>query len=530
MKTVYLFAIFFLFATMGWTQLNNKGTIVIEDGATLYVEMDVVNDVGGTINNMGTLEVTGDLLNSAKIKSGSISKVIFSGSSNSMVDMGGDTLNDVEINKTGADLVLTGIAHVSGIWNFLSTNNQIILGDNHLIFGTGSITNAGFQNHFVTNGTGLLKKENLTNFTFPVGNSESSYNPVTLVESGTADHIGVKCLPQVLTDGDSGSPITNEVADVSWAITEDTPGGSDMSLTANWITGDESFGALNHNKIGISKNDGSGWDLTVNDPGFGAVTGSGTNGDPYQLTRTGITGFSHFAVGGEPIGNQLKLAIDVFLQGPYNGSDMNDNLRSLGSFPTSEPYQALGFAPQAFGGGESINSSILSTSGSDAIIDWLWVELRDPVTPTNILATKSAILQKDGDVVDLDGVSDLTISGLADGNYHVAVRHRNHLGIRTSSNFSLSNVVQVINLNSNLSNIQGGALGVTDLGGSIYGLVSGDFDGNGQIQNTDGTGIIPSIGLSGYLTSDIDLNSQVQNTDIQITTIPNLGKGAQYSY
>ena len=45
------------------------------------------------------------------------------------------------------------------------------------------------------------------------------------------------------------------------------------------------------------------------------------------------------------------------------------------------------------------------------------------------MQTRAALIQRDGDIVDVDGVSPVTFNGIADGNYILAVRHRNHLGL-----------------------------------------------------------------------------------------------------
>ncbi len=124
----------------------------------------------------------------------------------------------------------------------------------------------------------------------------------------------------------------------------------------------------------------------------------------------------------------------VFLQGPLTGTLMNGILNTSSLLPTTEPYTALGYSLTS-GGGEMIIPSAMAITGNDAIEDWVIVELRDPATPTTIIASRAALLQRDGDVVDTDGVSPVCIGGTsvtAGGMYHVAVRHRNHLGVMTS--------------------------------------------------------------------------------------------------
>ncbi|MEO8590416.1 MAG: kelch repeat-containing protein [Flavobacteriales bacterium] len=128
----------------------------------------------------------------------------------------------------------------------------------------------------------------------------------------------------------------------------------------------------------------------------------------------------------------LRLSAKVFLEGPFDGTSlMNDGLRSASLIPLTEPYTALGYV-HVGGGGESVAPAVLAVTGTNAIVDWVVVEVRDANTPANVLATKSALLQRDGDVVATDGTSPVSFT-LAAGSYHVALRHRNHLGVMTGS-------------------------------------------------------------------------------------------------
>ncbi len=133
-----------------------------------------------------------------------------------------------------------------------------------------------------------------------------------------------------------------------------------------------------------------------------------------------------------------KLNIKLLLQGALfgtSGTIMRDDLRTAGVIPTSEPY--TGLANSRFthvgGGGETTTSAVLSTSGNDAIVDWVFVELRDANNPSTIIKTKSALVQRDGDVVEAsDGISPLTFTGAVGQSYYVSVKHRNHLGAMTA--------------------------------------------------------------------------------------------------
>jgi len=126
------------------------------------------------------------------------------------------------------------------------------------------------------------------------------------------------------------------------------------------------------------------------------------------------------------------IPIRTFLDGCFETTDgmMRDDLRVAGMIPTIEPYTGLGFTHYFQGGGETIDSSVLFISGADAIVDWVFVEIRSGADSTMVVQTKSALLQRDGDVVAVDGISPLSLH-IPPGEYYLVVRHRNHLGIMT---------------------------------------------------------------------------------------------------
>ena len=64
--------------------------------------------------------------------------------------------------------------------------------------------------------------------------------------------------------------------------------------------------------------------------------------------------------------------------------------------------------------------------------------------------------------------------------------------------------------------------------GGTYAMLSGDFDANGQVQNSDSAAVILLLGSAGYSSGDMDMNGQVQNQDIINIITPNTGKGEQF--
>jgi hypothetical protein len=96
-------------------------------------------------------------------------------------------------------------------------------------------------------------------------------------------------------------------------------------------------------------------------------------------------------------------------------------------------------ADTTIGGGNSvIADNIMSVSGNNAIVDWIFVEVRDGANFNNVVATKYALIQRDGDIVScIDGTSPLYFSCVCPGNYYISVKHRNHLGIMTNNTLAL---------------------------------------------------------------------------------------------
>ena len=213
----------------------------------------------------------------------------------------------------------------------------------------------------------------------------------------------------------------------------------------------------------------------------------------------------------------LKIRVNpkLFLQGsllnPATAGLMNDDLRSLNYLPTTSPYADA----------STVNASVFTVTGSNAVVDWIWVELRDTADNTNVKSAQSALLQRDGDVVALDGVSNLTMSS-SPGNYYVVIKHRNHLGVMSSNDIALSGAETIVDFtDSNFSTYGNNAQ--VQLASGDMALWAGDTNNNKQINFSgaandanvikddvlsDPTNGFNSLGFAstGYLLFDIDMN------------------------
>ncbi len=174
----------------------------------------------------------------------------------------------------------------------------------------------------------------------------------------------------------------------------------------------------------------------------------------------------------------------VFLQGallsPRTSEEnlMRDDLRQL-YLPTISPYtDALTCDIFTFLDGGASGTGALS----DNIVDWIYVELRDKNDNTNVITGRSALLQRDGDIVDVDGISVMTIDANVD-DYYVAIRHRNHLGIMTATTVSLSTTTLTLDFTDANNEITWGqhAQTVNGVPSGDIAMWAGDSNEDGQI-------------------------------------------------
>jgi hypothetical protein len=173
------------------------------------------------------------------------------------------------------------------------------------------------------------------------------------------------------------------------------------------------------------------------------------------------------------------------------------------------------------------------------------VELRSANNPAQVVEARVGLLQRDGDVVALNGTSPLGFCVPA-GNYRVAVRHRNHLGCMTGGSITLSSSTTNLDLSSSAVPTHG-----TDARKAQAGLMmlwAGDTSSDGVILYTgpgnDRDPILAAIGgtsptstIAGYHLTDLNLDGVVRYTgdsndrDFILTNIggvvPTLGRVEQ---
>lgn len=269
----------------------------------------------------------------------------------------------------------------------------------------------------------------------------------------------------------------------------------------------------------------------------------------------------------DPIINQacrgIALNIKLNLMGALIDQDsfttMRDDLRYYGELPEYEPYSGLPHIVHigvdnfdditiitgggvvidtSNGGGTTGNPNVngnglykehtdpgnFYVTGLDAPVDWVLVELRPVDNRDSVIATRAGLLQRDGDVRDVDGLSYLYFYGVPSGNYFVSVRHRNHLGIITASSYLLSPAPTFIDFTDPTTPVNGEGADI-EIDGKMA-LWAGDMNGDGLviyqgpwndvlsmfqtvIINEDNHNLLANFIVPGYDMTDFNMDGKV---------------------
>jgi len=199
--------------------------------------------------------------------------------------------------------------------------------------------------------------------------------------------------------------------------------------------------------------------------------------DPCASEGEGETeDYSVVFLDGEP--GPVTFDLKAILEGPYDASSglMHDVLREQNQLPLDHPYSTLGFDVPS----TTTTNAILNLTGSAAVVDWILVELRDANDPTIILESQACLLQRDGTIVSADGSPVKFVT--AESSVYVALRHRNHFGVRTNQTYNTSEIIN-IDFSDMTTEIFG--LGSMNEINSTRVLISGDANSDGQVNTID---------------------------------------------
>ena len=242
---------------------------------------------------------------------------------------------------------------------------------------------------------------------------------------------------------------------------------------------------------------------------------------------------------------KIRITPKVNLQGALLGNTnglMRDDLRTADYLPTTSPYpDGLTCDASVFSGG---NAAARGGFLQNDIVDWIWIELRDESDNTVVIASTSALLQRDGDVVAVDGFSNIEFS-IPYNSFYITLKHRNHLGVMTANTVELDDTPTNIDFTDASNPITFGTNAQATVmlplltrpistnspessqSNNVLALWAGNANGDQTVQYSGTTPDTPSIlsnvlndagnflnfptyTVSGYNTNDIDMNGNTQ--------------------
>jgi hypothetical protein len=266
-------------------------------------------------------------------------------------------------------------------------------------------------------------------------------------------------------------------------------------------------------------NDGQHFNVSILDPPLNTtVPDSVLTALYYMADHLPVMSSLSVLTSPEPVTTTLD--VKVFLEGPFNGSNMSTDLSTL--IPINQPFNET---PWFYPGNETIEES------NSNVVDWCLLELR--VTQGNIgdiladtaVWRKACLILENGFVRDTDLLSLPAFIDVYPGDKYLIIRHRNHVDILSSAPLEAINGSYIFDFSTSSIHVYGGAQGYSQLSNGKWGMTSGDVDGNGIVNYSDYTTVWRSqAGLSGFLDGDADLNGEVNNLDKNKHILPNLFK------
>lgn len=223
-----------------------------------------------------------------------------------------------------------------------------------------------------------------------------------------------------------------------------------------------------------------------------------------------------------PSGTQLLLDLKAYLQGSFNGSVMNIDLNP-GLMPLQQPFN---------------QEPWLYTGSAEAIsippdaVDWVLVELRDAAGASQAgssakVARQAAWIMSNGNIRAMDGTSLLKFYHTPVSQMFPVVYHRNHLPMMSANPIILSGGIYPYDFSSGAGQVFGNTAGTVEMIPGIWGMIAGDGNSDGTVDNIDWNIWSYEAGSHGYLESDMNLSGNTDNPDKNDLWLINLGRTSQ---
>ena len=255
-----------------------SGTLILTSGA-------LANSTVLTLGNGATISRSGGTIASTP-NFGTTVNVIYTQNASAIttgleIPSTATVLNNLTINSSNG-VVLGSNASVNG--TLALTSGQLSLGSNNLALSSAHAVSGtlGVANHILTNGSGYVTSTSTFSspYTFPVGYSTGSYNPVTITPTAETPTVKVAAISPALTNS----------LKAMWTIGGVTSTSSVIAFT--WISGTDNVG-LSQKAGMVYSYSGSSWGTALDNS---STSGSNPNYTT-TLNNTSITSPSIFTVG-----------------------------------------------------------------------------------------------------------------------------------------------------------------------------------------------------------------------------------------
>jgi hypothetical protein len=266
----------------------SANNITLENGSLLTLLFGPLNLYGNiTANGTADFQANNGTLNLAGSGAQTLATPAF-------------TAGTLNISASGVK-TLSNDVNITNALNF--TNGMLDIGSHTLALDAGATISGSSASSYVRTsapGGSLRQQVGATPVLFPVGNT--TYNPATLTNAGTTDYFFVGVRNQVLTGGTTGTqvdPATTYVVNRTWDVQETTVGGSNVTMTLGWNSGETNSSSFDYSNVYIAHYTGGKYNADPDYPNLlAAPAATGYPGPgPYTATRNDITSFSPFTVG-----------------------------------------------------------------------------------------------------------------------------------------------------------------------------------------------------------------------------------------
>ena len=204
---------------------------------------------------------------------------------------------------------------------------------------------------------------------------------------------------------------------------------------------------------------------------------------------------------------KVTFKIKLFLQGPYSSNSMSNELNKENLIPLYQPYNKQ---PWYYNGKEQVIKI------PENVVDWVLVELTIDTNRSKIIAEKAAFITSNGRITSLDGRNPLTFENINVKKCYLVIHHRNHLSIMSGKPITMGSSVDYDFTADREKAFSNSSI---DLGNGVFGMISGDSDSNGEINNQDFKIIAANLLKVGYINADLDMNGVVNVLDYKKTNI-----------